>query len=651
MCGIAGQATADGARPVRETLERMCATMEHRGPDARGIHIDDGVGLGIQRLRVIDLAGGDQPIFNEDRSVVVVLNGEIYNYRELRAELEARGHRFATAGDTETIVHLYEEQGPDCVRSLHGMFALAIWDAKRRQLVLARDRVGKKPLFYHEADGRISFASELNALMQDRAIPRDLDHQALDAYLALQYVPAPLSAFRAVRKLPAASVLVFRDGRGSTSRYWRLDHRSKLSLANEREYDELIREQLRRAVRRRMISDVPLGAFLSGGIDSSAVVAAMAEASSQPVKTFSIGFPSDRFNELPRARLIAQRFATDHEEFVVAPNAIELLPKIVEHYGEPFGDSSSLPSFYLAEMTRRHVTVALNGDGGDENFAGYSHYAANLLLGRLDRLPRPLRAALARAGALMPSSGRIDSTVSRARRLAATLQLSPPQRFAAYRTHLDGLDTRELYSEEYRQLVGDSLVPAVIGTPWEESLSDEPLDRMLDVDIATYLSGQLLTKIDIASMAYSLEARSPLLDHELMQFAATLPPELKLAGRERKVGFRRALRGWIPDEILDGRKQGFVLPLSEWFRGELKDYAREVLLDSAALGRGYFRPQAVASLLDRHVCGEEDNSRGIWNLLVFELWHQRFVDSPRRAQTGSAGAGDTAGAPGVANHH
>jgi asparagine synthase (glutamine-hydrolysing) len=646
MCGIAGMALASGAPADQDTLARMCDAMEHRGPDARGMYLDDGVGLAIQRLRIIDLAGGDQPIFNEDRSVAVVLNGEIYNFRELRASLQARGHRFATAGDTEAIVHLYEEQGPDCVRSLHGMFGLAIWDARRRQLVLARDRVGKKPLFYHEADGRISFASELNALMQDREIPRDVDHQALDAYLSLQYIPAPLSAFRAVRKLPPASLLVFRDGRSSISRYWRLDHRSKLELADEREYDEQIREQLHHAVRRRMVSDVPLGAFLSGGMDSSAVVAAMAEASPQPVKTFSIGFPSDRFNELPRARLIAQLFATDHEEFVVRPNAIELLPKIVEHYGEPFGDSSSLPSFHLAEMTRRHVTVALNGDGGDENFAGYSHYAANLLLARLDRLPGAVRATLAGAGQLLPPSGRIDSTTSRARRLAATIGLSAPQRFAAYRTHLDGLDTRELYSEEYARVVGDSLVPAIIATPWEESLSEEPLDRMLDVDIATYLPGQLLTKIDIASMAYSLEARSPLLDHELMQFAATLPPELKLDGRERKVGFRRALRGWIPDEILDGPKQGFVLPLSEWFRGELKDYAREVLLDPAALRRGYFRPQAVADLLDRHVSGEQDSSRGIWNLLVFELWHQRFIDAPLGGtrDAGAAGSGEAAGA-------
>lgn len=629
MCGIVGQARADGGRPDPELLARMCAALEHRGPDARGIHVHEGVGLGIQRLRVIDLLGGDQPIFNEDRSVAVVLNGEIYNYRELRAELQSRGHRFATAGDTETIAHLYEEDGPDFVRRLHGMFGVAVWDARRRQLVLARDRVGKKPLFYCERDGVLSFASELGALMQDREIPRDVDHRALDAYLAYQYIPAPLSAFAAVRKLPPASVLVFGQGRSAITRYWRLDYRQKLALPDERDYDEQIRAQLRRAVRARMVADVPLGAFLSGGIDSSAVVAAMAEESSRPVKTFSIGFPSDRFNELPRARLIAERFATEHEELVVEPHAIELLPKIVEHYGEPFGDSSAVPSFYLAQMTRRHVTVALNGDGGDESFAGYSHYAANLLLARLDSLPAPLRRVLGAAGGLLPSSGRIDSTLSRARRLAATIALTPAQRFAAYRTHLDGLDTDELYTPEYRELVAaSSQVGAIVESPWSESLSDDPLDRMLDVDINTYLPGQLLTKIDIASMAYSLEARSPLLDHELMQFAASLPSEQKLSGSERKVAFRRALRGWIPDEILDGTKQGFVLPLSEWFRGELKDYARETLLDRAAVGRGYFRAESVARLLDRHAAGLQDNSRGIWNLLVFELWHRRFVDAP-----------------------
>jgi asparagine synthase (glutamine-hydrolysing) len=616
----------------------MCAALAHRGPDARGIHVDDGVGLGIQRLRVIDLVNGDQPIFNEDHSIAVVLNGEIYNYRDLRSRLEARGHRFASDGDTEVIVHLYEEDGPDFVRSLHGMFGLAIWDTRRRQLVLARDRVGKKPLFYSERGGCLSFASELNALMQDPDIPRDIDHGALNAYLAHQYVPAPLSTFRAVRKLPPASVLVFRDGRSRISRYWRLDYRRKLALPDTHSYDELIRDQLRKAVRRRMVADVPIGAFLSGGVDSSAVVAAMAEMSSGPVKTFSIGFPEDRFNELPRARLVAQLFATDHQDLVVKPNAVELLPKIVEHYGEPFGDSSAVPSFYLSQMTRRHVTVALNGDGGDENFAGYSHYAANLLLERLDFLPRSVRRALGTGGKLIPRSGRIDSTLSRARRLAATIALTPAQRFAAYRSHLDGLEARELYTDEYRELVDGSHAHDSIDAAWEESLSNDLLDRMLDVDINTYLSGQLLTKIDIASMAYSLEARSPLLDHELMEFCASLPFELKLSGGERKIGFRRALRGWIPDEILDGPKQGFVLPLSNWFRGELREYAREILLDPAAVGRGYFQPKRIAKLLDRHASGIEDNSRGIWTLLVFELWHRRFVDEQRRDEPAVSGA-------------
>jgi asparagine synthase (glutamine-hydrolysing) len=612
-------------------LARMCAALVHRGPDARGIHTDSGVGLGIQRLRVIDLVGGDQPIFNEDRSVVVILNGEIYNYRELRSALQARGHRFSSAGDTEVIAHLYEQDGPDCVRSLHGMFALAIWDARSRQLMLARDRLGKKPLFYSEREGTLSFASELNALMQEPEIPRDLDHMALDAYLACQYVPSPLSAFRAVSKLPPASVLIFRDGKSTIKRYWRLDYRRKLSLPNPTDYLELIRDQLRRAVRKRMVADVPLGAFLSGGIDSSAVVAAMAEASSQPVKTFSIGFSSDRFNELPRARLIAQRFATDHEELTVRPDAVELLPKIVEHYGEPFGDASAVPSFYLSELTRRRVTVALNGDGGDESFAGYSHYAANLLLHRLDFLPATVRRLLATGGKLVPCDGQIDSMLSRAKRLAATIVLTPPQRFAAYRTYLDGLETNRLYTEDYRELLGESLVPGVIEDRWNESLSEDLLDRMLDVDINTYLSGQLLTKIDVASMAYSLEARSPLLDHELMEFAASMPSELKLAGGEHKVALRQALRGWLPDEIIDGPKQGFVLPLSEWFRGELREYAREILLDASAINRGYFRPTRLVELLDRHASGAEDHSRGIWNLMIFELWHQRFIDDAPRS--------------------
>jgi asparagine synthase (glutamine-hydrolysing) len=628
VCGIVGQARTDRVTPEAALIARMCAALEHRGPDSRGVHVEPGVGLGIQRLRVIDLDTGDQPIFNEDRSVAVVLNGEIYNYRELRAQLLRRGHRFATAGDTEVIAHLYEERGPDCVRELHGMFAVAIWDARAQRLTLARDRVGKKPLFYALRDGALTFASELNALMQNQHIPRELDYEALDAYLSYQYVPVPLSVYQAVRKLPAASTLVFADGRARIERYWRLDYRRKLAAADEREYDEQLREQLRRAVRMRMRADVPLGTFLSGGIDSSAVLAAMAEISSQPVKTFSIGFSSDCFNELPRARLVAERFGTEHHELVVEPDAVELLPRIVEQYGEPFGDSSALPSFHLAELAGRHVTVALNGDGGDESFAGYSHYAANLLLGRLDAIPRPLRALLARAGTAIPASGQVDSTLSRARRLTETLALTPAQRFAAYRSQLDGLVAERLYTASFREQLGGSRADSAIEASWRESLSEDVLDRMLGVDVENYLSGQLLTKVDIATMAHSLEARSPLLDHELMQFAASLPGEQKLHRGQRKVALRRALRGWVPDAVLDGPKQGFSLPLSEWFRGELREWAREILLDQGAVRRGYFDERAVVGLLDGHVRGQRDDSRGIWTLLVFELWHRRFCDAP-----------------------
>src|ERR1035437_1507308 len=361
MCGIAGQIRVDGQRPQAELLHRMCGAIEHRGPDSRGIHIDDGVGLGIQRLRVIDLVSGDQPIFNEDRSVAVVLNGEIYNHRELRRRLEAKGHCFSTQSDTEVIVHLYEEVGVDFVDSLVGMFAVAVWDARERQLVLARDRVGKKPLFYAERDGVLSFASELQSLLEDERISRSVDYEALDIYLALRYVPSPLTAFKDVRKLSPAHRLVFRDGRSWTEAYWHLDYVPKRAVKDERELCEELRALLKTAVRRRLMADVPLGAFLSGGIESAAGVAAMAEESTGAVKTFSIGFDNERVNELPQARIVADRFGTEHHEFMVTPNAIELLPKIIRHHGEPFADATSIPTFYLSEVTRQHVTVALNG--------------------------------------------------------------------------------------------------------------------------------------------------------------------------------------------------------------------------------------------------------------------------------------------------
>jgi asparagine synthase (glutamine-hydrolysing) len=629
MCGIVGQLRPAGHQVDPEVVARMCAGLEHRGPDSRGIHHDGQAALGIQRLRVIDLSTGDQPIYNEDRSVVVVLNGEIYNYRELRADLRARGHTLRTQGDTEAIVHLYEEHGVDCVEHLHGMFAFALWDRRRQLLLLARDRVGKKPLLYSlRDDGGIAFASELHALLQDPEVPREVDHEALDRFLTFGYVPAPLTALRDVRKLPPAHTLVLRDGAVTLRRYWQLDYTNKLDAPVE-ELGERIRDGLRAATKRRMVSDVPVGAFLSGGIDSSAVVAAMAEVSSEPVRTFSIGFDHEQFDELPQARLIAERFGTVHEEFQVRADAVAVLPQIIRHYGEPFADSSAIPSFYLAEMTRRHVTVALNGDGGDESFAGYTRYVANAVAGRMDRLPVGARRALARAGARLPERGDVGSATNKLRRLTGSLALDEAGRYARYMSWFDAAGRRALYTREFAaSLAGLPAAEALIADAFAATSGASVVDRMLEVDVSTYLVDDLIAKVDIATMAHALEARSPFLDHELMQLAASIPAGLKVRGREKKWILREAMRGWLPDEILDRPKQGFSVPLSAWLRGDLQTWAREILLDPSTLERGYFEPTAVRRLLDRHVEGTDGDAKRIWSLLMLELWHREFIAAP-----------------------
>jgi asparagine synthase (glutamine-hydrolysing) len=623
MCGIAGQVMHGGSvDPI--LIERMCSAIEHRGPDSRGVYVDGEVGLGIQRLRIIDLETGDQPIFNEDRSVAVVLNGEIYNYRELRERLVHSGHTFRTLSDTEVIVHLYEEQGPECVSSLHGMFAFALWDGRRRQLLLARDRVGKKPLFYSHRGGALTFASELQGLLQNREIPRDLDHQALDCYYAYQYVPAPLSAFRAISKLPPATRMIYRDGVTHQERYWQLRYSPKRLVTDPRELHEEIRATFEAAVRRRMVSDVPLGAFLSGGVDSSAVVAAMARNSSVPVKTFSIGFGQDSFNELPYARQVAEQFATDHHEFMVEPSAIEILPKIVRHYGEPFADSSAIPSFYLAELTRRHVTVALNGDGGDESFGGYHRYVR----GRwFEELPAGLRRMIAAGARLVPAAAESRSNRNRIRRVGRLLSLSPAQRYADRMSYFDSAAREDLYTLEYKDAIGDSLAAGIIQSPWDAASGLPSIDVMLKTDVETYLPGDLLVKMDIATMAYSLEARSPLLDHQVMELAATLPAELKLRGAEKKIVFRDALTPWLPRPLLDRTKMGFGVPIGDWFKGELRGYVEDVLLDPGTMARGYFRPEHVRQMLCRHFENTADESPRIWALMVSELWHREYVDS------------------------
>lgn len=617
----------------------MCAAIEHRGPDSRGIFLDSEVGLGIQRLRVVDLVTGDQPIFNEDGSTVVVMNGEIYNFRELRRALIGRGHQFKTDGDTEVIVHLYEEQGVDCVRHLHGMFAFALWDRRRRRLLVARDRIGKKPLFYAVRDGGVTFSSELRSLLQAGGPPEEVDPRAVDAFLTFGYVPAPLSIFTGVRKLPPAHILVVEDGRATVERYWRLDYSRKLEVGDPRELIEPIRQHLRAATQRRMIADVPLGAFLSGGIDSSAVVAAMAEASSAPVKTFSIGFETEAYDELQHARRVADLFGTDHHEFVVRPDAMEMVPKIVRQYGEPFADASAIPSFYLAELTRSEVTVALNGDGGDEAFGGYTRYVSNRLGARLDRLPRSVRELLAaQAGRL--GGGDLTSMGNKARRLLEGLPLGPAGRYERYMSWIDADLRAQLYSDDFAAHVRRETDPGVITGPWNQASGKDVLDVMLEVDVLSYLPGDLITKIDIATMAYALEARSPLLDHELMEFAASIPADLKVRGREKKWIFREALRGWIPDDILDRPKQGFSVPIGEWFRNDLRELVHEVLLDPHTLGRGYFRADTVTSMLARHDAGADSETKPLWALFVFELWQRESLDGssarPALEATGAA---------------
>jgi asparagine synthase (glutamine-hydrolysing) len=631
VCGIAGKVTQGGDVPAR-LVESMCEHQEHRGPDSRGIHRSNGAALGIQRLRIIDLQTGDQPIYNEDRSVAVVLNGEIYNFQELRADLERRGHSFYTHSDTEVIAHLYEDHGPALVEQLNGMFAFAVWDERRRRLLLARDRVGKKPLFYAEGDGWLSFASELPALMADPDVPAEIDPSSIDCYLAYGYIPAPWSIWREVRKLPPAHTLVWEGGRAAADRYWRLDY-SRKRTEGRGALEEELRERIGAAVRRRMISDVPLGAFLSGGVDSSIVVSEMAAASSQPVKTYSIGFEDEEYNELPQARLVAERFATDHHEFVVKPDAIRLVPQMVRHYGEPYADSSAIPTFHLAELTRRHVTVALNGDGGDESFAGYLRHVANSLTGRLDAVPEPLRRGMAGLGRAIPEQAGSRTLLSRARRLLVSLDGDAVERYRRHISVFNDAERAELLDPEFRASLDPNRAAEVIAGPWRSASGRSVLDRLLEVDVNTYLPGDLLVKVDIASMAYSLEARSPLLDREVMEFAASLPPGEKARLGRKKLILRNAYRGRLPDSILDAPKRGFGVPLGRWFRGDLAGYAREILLDPMTLGRGYLNEGAVRSILDAHAAGQGDRSAQLWALLMLESWQR---DLGARAQPAAA---------------
>jgi asparagine synthase (glutamine-hydrolysing) len=626
MCGIAGIVNPRG--PIEEELlNRMCRALEHRGPDSGGTHLEPGVGLGCRRLAIIDIEGGDQPILNEDGTVAVVMNGEIYNHVELRKQLLQRGHRFRSRVDTEVLVHLYEDRGERLVEELRGMFAFAIWDRRRQCLLLGRDRVGKKPLFWAQRGGVLLFASELRSLLQDPELARDVDPRAIDAYLTLQYVPHPLSAFRSVSKLPPATVLRVEDARISAWRYWRLDHSRKISL-DKAELEERIRSEFWEATRIRLMSEVPLGAFLSGGIDSSGVVAAMAENSSGPVKTFSIGFPDQDFDEVHYARLVAERFATDHHEFEVRPETLSIMPKLARHYGEPFGDPSAIPTFYLAEMANRHVTVALNGDGGDESFAGYPRYIRGRRLRALDAVPAPIRQASARLIALAGTDGRERSVRKRASRLAEVATMDPWERYASSLVSFTRPQRDALLSDDFKRSLGGFRGENILASAWASSPAAELVDRMMDVDIETYLPGDLLPKVDIATMAHSLEARSPFLDHVLMELAASVPAKCKLDGASSKRALKSALRGIVPNDILVRSKMGFGVPLSSWFRHELRELPGERLLDPSVDRRGYLQRGLIERMIREHHAGSVDHSLRLWILLQLDSWHREVVEAP-----------------------
>ena len=639
MCGITGAAWTPTATPVEEsTLRRMTAAIAHRGPDDDGHYVSaKGGALGHRRLSIIDLAGGHQPLSNEDATVWIAFNGEIYNYRELQPDLIAQGHRFHTSSDTETIVHLYEQYGVDCVHKLRGMFAFAIWDEIRQELFLARDRLGKKPLIYRHEAGRLLFGSELKSLLQVPGSPREIDPVALADYLALQYVPYPKSILKGYAQLPPAHWARFtvRTGDLTIQRYWTppyedqpLNEGESSIPTTDHEWRTCLRETLTEAVRLRLRSDVPLGAFLSGGIDSTIITGLMQQQSSRPVQTFSIGFPVRQFDERTFAREAAKKLGTEHHEMVVDPSAVQLLPKLIHHYDQPFADSSAIPTMYLAEFTRKHVTVALTGDGGDELFSGYDRYLAVRLASRVDLLPRWLRAPLTHpVWQRIPASVQQKSRRRRLKRFLDVLGQSPQRRYLNWISIFDDTRRADLFSPELQQQLGDHDAAEFILSAYARHPLNDMVRRTTAVDVDTYLPADILVKVDIASMAYGLECRSPFLDQHVAELAARMPQRLKLRGGTGKWILRDVFRDVLPDSITRRPKMGFGVPLDHWFRNELKDFVSETLLSTRCLQRGYFRPDAVRRLIEEHVSSQWDHSARIWSLLVLELWHQAWIDA------------------------
>src|SRR5271166_1910534 len=636
MCGISGFLLPGSTIPrgaAESRLWSMIATLRHRGPDDEGVWTDGRAGLAHARLSIIDLSPArHQPMASADGTAWITYNGEIYNFAEIRLQLEALGYPFRSRSDTEVIVNGWHAWGPKIFSRLRGMFALAIWDQRSRRLILARDRLGKKPLYYALTDTAFLFGSEIKAVLAWPGWSRAADLSAIDRYLTFGYVSAPQTAFAGIRKLPAAHFLVIEalpDGSLAEPefvRYWRLPE--PRAVRRPRRAAELRREllaQLEEAVRLRLISDVPLGAFLSGGVDSSAVVATMARVGSGTVKTFSIGFSAKEYDETRYARMVAERYATDHEELVVEPDAIAVLPRLVWHYGEPFADPSAIPTYYVSEMARRKVTVALNGDGGDECFLGYNRYRAMRLVSRLDRMPQWSRTKLEQLLALAPRSVQRRFKVPRILGVLQASEAQPWRRYAPTIVAFTDCDKEDGYSELMRAQRESSALDLL--KPYFAE-ADSLVAGANWVDLHTYLPDDLMVKVDVASMAHGLEARSPLLDHVLMEWAAGIPEEIRMARGVTKALFKSAMEPYLPAEVLYRPKKGFGLPVDQWFRHELKELAHDVLLSQNAVERGLFRPGYVEVLLDEHCRLVRDHHPRLWALLMLELWFQMWIDAP-----------------------
>lgn len=626
MCGIVGKYNFQKNIPVDEDLIRkMCSQITHRGPDDEGVYVKESIGLGMRRLSIIDLKGGNQPIFNEDKTIVIVYNGETYNFVELREVLEKKGHQFYTATDTEVLVHAYEEYGINFIKDIRGMFALSLWDGRKKRLILARDRMGQKPLYYREKDGTLWFCSEIKSMLMDPSIERIPDIKSLDYYLTFNYIPAPRTIFEGIKKLPPATMLICENGQTRIEKYWTLDN-SISNTMDENEYADHLYELLSESVKMRLISDVPLGAFLSGGIDSSIIVGLMAEHSSLPVKTFSIGFSEEEFSELEYARVIAKRFSTDHHEYIVTSDVKDLIPKLIWYFNEPVGDSSAIPTYYVSKMTRQSVTVALSGDGADEQFCGYGKYpiiqniiSKNSLNGRLRSL----------VGKVILNKDldflSVDSIFKRIQK-SIGYRFSPPKdRDFMWISHFNSSFKNKLYSAEIKDNIQKQQARAFYKSKTDQSPNKDILSQIMFADLTGYLPDDLLVKVDIASMANSLEVRSPFLDHKFVEFAVAIPNSLKLRHGETKYILKKAFARLLPDEVLERKKMGFSIPIDKWFRHDLREFSYETLLDCNKEIKDYFDQKFLKHMLDAHCSGVANYGTKLWLLINFALWDDMFI--------------------------